>query len=42
MGSFDGAESYELVRLYIFHILGEKFRKHGRDLYRDDELACFG
>ena len=42
MGSFDGAESCELVGLYILHILGEKYRKHRICLYRDDGLTCFG
>ena len=42
MGSFDDAELYELVGLYIIPILGEKYGKHGIGLYRDDGLACFG
>ena len=42
MGSFDGAELCELVRLYILHILGEKYGKHRIGLYRDDGLASFG
>ena len=42
MGSFDGAELYELVGLYILHILGEKYGKHRVGLHRDDGLACFG
>ena len=42
MGSFDGAELCELVGLYILHILGEKYGKHGIGLYHDDGLACFG
>ena len=41
MGSFDGAELCKLVGLYILHILGEKYGKHGIGLYRDDGLACF-
>ena len=28
--------------LYILHILGEKYRKHSKGLYRDNGLACFG
>ena len=42
MGSFDGAELWELVGLYIFHILGEEYGKHRVGLYCDDGLACFG
>ena len=42
MGSFDGAELCELVRLYILHILGEKYGKHRISLYHDDGLASFG
>ena len=42
MGSFDGAELCELVDLYILHILGAKYGKHRKGLYRDDGLACFG
>ena len=42
MENFDGAELCELVGLYILHILGEKYRKHRKGLYRDDGLACFG
>ena len=41
MGSFDGAELCKLVGLYILHILGEKYGKHGIGLHRDDGLACF-
>ena len=42
MGSFDCADLCELVRLYILHILGEKYGKHRIGLCRDDGLACFG
>ena len=40
MGSFDGAETWELVRCYILSLLTEKY---GRNigLYRDDGLAAF-
>ena len=41
MGSFNSAELCELVGLYILQILGEKYGKHSRGLYRDDGLACF-
>ena len=42
MGSFGGADIYELLGLYIFHILGDKYGKHRIDLYHDDELVSFG
>ena len=40
MGSFDGAETCELVGCYILSLLTEKY---GRNigLYRDDGLAAF-
>ena len=40
MGSFDGAETWELVRCYILSLLTEKY---GRNigLYHDDGLAAF-
>ena len=41
MGSFDGAETCELVGLYILHILGQKFGTDNYGLYRDDGLAYF-
>ena len=28
--------------IYILHILEEKYGKHWKGLYHDDELACFG
>ena len=40
MGSFDGAETCELIGLYILDILGNKFGKEIFGLYRDDGLAC--
>ena len=40
--SFGYAELCELLGLYIFHILGDKYGKHRIVLYHDDELACFG
>ena len=39
MGSFDGAEIYELVGLYILHLLSSKFNKD-EGLYRDDGLVA--
>ena len=42
MGSFDGAELFKLVGLYILHIVGEKCGKHRIGWYRDDGLTCFG
>ena len=41
MGSYDGAETCELVGLYILDILGKKFGKQNLGLYRDDGLAEF-
>ena len=41
MGSFDGAEVYELVVLYILYILSTKYGKNFNGIYRDDGLACF-
>ena len=40
MGSFDGAETCELVGLYILDTLGNKFGNKNIGLYRDDGLAC--
>ena len=39
MGSYDGAEICELVRLFILNHLGKKFGKKKIGLYRDDGLA---
>ena len=39
MGSFDGAETCELVGLYILHMLSGTFNKENLGLYRDDGLA---
>ena len=41
MGSFDGAETCELVGLFILNTLSNKFGKENIGLYRDDGLACF-
>ena len=42
MGSFDGAEIYELVGLYILSQLNSKYSSNGSiGLYRDDGLAAF-
>lgn len=41
MGSFDGAEIWEVVGLYIQNKLGEKYGKERIGLYRGDGLACF-
>lgn len=38
--SFDDAELYELVDLYILHILGKKYRKYRTGLYCVDGLCC--
>ena len=39
MSSFDGAETCELVGLYILHVLGIKYEKNNHGIYRDDGLA---
>ena len=41
MGSMDGAETCELVGLFILNTLGEKFGERNIGLYRDDGLAYF-
>ena len=41
MGSNDGAETYDLVGLFLLHSIGEKLNKDNIDFYRDDRLACF-
>ncbi len=41
MGSFDGAEVYELVGLFILHYLRTKFKNKNNGFYRDDGLAAF-
>ena len=41
MGSMDGAESCELVGLFILYTLGNKFGKQNLGLYRDDGLGSF-
>ena len=41
MGSFDGAEIWELVGISILHVLGAKYGKNNHGTYRDDGLAYF-
>ena len=41
MGSYDGAELCELVRLYLLDLLTKEFVKQNIGLYRDDGLSCF-
>ena len=41
MGSYDGAEVYELVGFYILNRLSERYDKESPGLYRDDGLAVF-
>ena len=41
MSSFDGAKIWELVGLYIVHILNTKYGRNLNGIYRDDGLACF-
>ena len=38
MGSYDGAETCELVGIYILHKLADRTKKDGTGLYRDDGL----
>ena len=35
MGTYDGTESYKLVRLYLLDFLTKKFGKQNIHLYRD-------
>ena len=39
MGSFDGAEVCELIRLFLLNNLSEKYGKNNVGLYRDDGLV---
>ena len=41
MGSFDGAEICELIGLFLFSTLRDKFKSNDIGLYRDDGLALF-
>ena len=41
MGSNDGAETCEIVGLFLLYSIGEIFNKKDIGLYRDDGLACF-
>ena len=41
MGSNDGAETCEIVGLFLLYSIGEMFNKKDIGLYRDDDLACF-
>ena len=41
MGSYDGAEVYQLVGLYLLNLLTNEFGKGNIGLYRDDGLSCF-
>ena len=41
MGSYDGAELYELLGLYLLELLPKEFGKQNIGLYRDDGLSCF-
>ena len=41
MGSYNGAEIYELIGLYILQVLGERYEIDKIGFYRDDGLACF-
>ena len=39
MGSFDGAEVYELIGLFLLDNLSDKYGKNDVGLYRDDGLV---
>ena len=41
MGSNDGAQTCEIVGLFLLYSIGDKFNKDHIGLYRDDGLACF-
>ena len=41
MSSYDGAELFELVVLYLLDLLTNEFGKQNIGLYRDDGLSCF-
>ena len=41
MGSYEGAEVCELVRLYSLDQLGSQYSKENIGIYRDDGLAVF-
>ena len=41
VGSFDDAEVWELVRLFILNDLANKYGTNNIGLYRDDGLAIF-
>ena len=41
MGTYDGAEIYELVGTFLLYKLSLKYNKNGIGLYRDDHLAFF-
>ena len=40
-GSFDGAETCQLVGLYLLNILKSEFGGKNIGLFRDDGLSCF-
>ena len=40
-GILDGAETCEVLGLYILHKLGEKYEKETIGLYRDDSLLNY-
>ena len=41
MGSYDGAEVCEIVRLFMLEMLSKLFEKNYIGLYRDDGLSIF-
>ena len=41
VGSFDGAEVCELVRIYLLNVIRKELSYNKIDLYRDEQLSCF-
>ena len=41
MGSYDGADVCELIRIFLLSLIGNKYNPNNIGLYRDDRLAVF-
>ena len=41
MVAYDGAEVWELIDIYMLHLIGKKYDSKNTGLYRDDGLAVF-
>ena len=41
MGSFDGAEVYKLIGIFMLSLIGNKYNPNSIGLYRDDGLNIF-